>query len=265
MAVFEEGINGPFNGKVGNVIGYKWRDIWVMRSLSKPSTKPRSKKQLANQAKFALMQELLHVVLDFVRLGFSLKPETRRMSAFNAAMSYNVKNAIKGEFPDFEIDFEKVMLAQGDFEFPENLHFEQNDDMLEITWDAPSIYDKRKDAQLMYMLIDTIAVESYGAVFGEHCKKGIQRRKLKTIRLNRKYHCFAAFVSSDRKQVSDSVYWGILHLEDKKLKKAGELKENKLADGEIVKEKIEMGKTDASENAPASPSILKGIQLPVLN
>jgi len=264
MAVFEEGINGPFNGKVGNVIGYKWRDIWVMRSLSKPSNKPRSKKQLANQAKFALMQELLSEVRDFVQVGFSLKPETRRMSPQNAAMSYNLKNAIKGEFPDFEIDFEKVILAQGDFEFPENLHFEQNEDMLEITWDAPSIYDKRKDAQLMYMLIDTVAVESYGAVFGEHCKKGIQRRELETIRLNRNYHCFAAFVSSDRKQVSDSVYWGILHLEDKKPKEEGELKENKPADGEANKEKLEMANMDTSESAAAEPSIFKSIQLPVL-
>src|SRR5690606_42136564 len=166
MGKIEQGVNGGFRGKIGNTVGYKWRDIWVMRSLPKPSNKPRSPKQLANQAKFALMQELLQLTIDFIRVGFSLTPETKRMSEFNAAMSYNKKHAIRGEFTELEIDFSKFMFAQGELEFPENLRFNQKDGTLEITWDTLKQYNSKAEDQLMWMIIDAEQALVYGAVVG---------------------------------------------------------------------------------------------------
>lgn len=213
MGKFEEGVNGTFTGKVGAVVAYKWRDIKVMRSLARPSTKPRSPKQLANQAKMKLMQKLLKLTVDFVRTGFSLDPSTARMSEFNLAMSYNIKNAIKGDYPDTEIDFEKFMFAQGDLEPPKDLLFQQKGNLLEITWDPKTAILRNTEDQIMWCLIDTDVEELVGEVFGERRIKGVVSRNLDGFDLKKEYHCFAAFVAGDRNQVSDSGYYGTITFE----------------------------------------------------
>lgn len=213
MGKFEDGVNGTFTGKVGSVVAYNWRGIKVMRSLARPSTKPRSPKQLANQAKMKLMQKLLKLTTEFVRTGFSLEPATTRMSEFNLAMSYNIKNAIKGEFPDAEINFEKFMFAQGDLESPKGLTFQRKGDFLEITWDPKTLILQNQEDQLMWCLISSDSGDLVGEVFGERRTKGIISRNLEDIDRKRKYHCFAAFVAGDRKQVSDSGYYGLIEFE----------------------------------------------------
>ena len=36
------------------------------------------------------------------------------MSGFNAAVSYNIQNAVAGTSPDFEVDYEKAFISRGD-------------------------------------------------------------------------------------------------------------------------------------------------------
>lgn len=95
MATYKDGVNGPFRGKVGTVVSYQWRGTWVMRSVPKITNKKRSLKQLANQQKMAVVQTLLQKVIDYVRKGYHLEGEKRRMSAFNAAMSYKQDECCK--------------------------------------------------------------------------------------------------------------------------------------------------------------------------
>src|SRR5664279_1721395 len=43
------------------------------------------------------------------------------MSCFNKAMSYNLRNAISGEYPDFRISYSRVVLGVGDLLNPETI------------------------------------------------------------------------------------------------------------------------------------------------
>jgi hypothetical protein len=57
------------------------------------------------RTKFSIMIEFLKPLTPFLRIGF--KNYANRQTAFNAAMSYNVNNAVEGEVPDLELDFPK--------------------------------------------------------------------------------------------------------------------------------------------------------------
>lgn len=111
MAVISQGILGPISGKVGTVIGGSWKGIDYIRGLATSISNPNTLAQQEQRAKFSLMVAFLRPLLSFLHLGF--RSSAIRMTAFNAAMSYNVKNAIKGLFPAFTIDFPKILVSKG--------------------------------------------------------------------------------------------------------------------------------------------------------
>lgn len=52
MAKYNYGINGPFSGKLGSVVGCTWKGIPYMRSLPKKRTAKISEAEQANRKKF---------------------------------------------------------------------------------------------------------------------------------------------------------------------------------------------------------------------
>jgi hypothetical protein len=82
-----------------------------MRSLATSVSNPNSPAQLDQRARFGTMIKFLKPLTAFLRIGF--KNQAVRMSAFNAAMSYNFSNAITGAYPVYEIDYTQVLVSQG--------------------------------------------------------------------------------------------------------------------------------------------------------
>ncbi|HAH23619.1 MAG TPA: hypothetical protein DCL77_07665 [Prolixibacteraceae bacterium] len=111
MGTISKGILGGFSGKVGTVIGGSWKGIEYMRSLATSVSNPNSPAQLDQRARFGTMIKFLKPLTAFLRIGF--KNQAVRMSAFNAAMSYNFSNAITGAYPVYEIDYTQVLVSQG--------------------------------------------------------------------------------------------------------------------------------------------------------
>lgn len=211
MATYKDGINGPFKGKVGSVVSYQWRGIWVMRSVPKTSTKKRSLKQLANQQKMAVVLKLLQALLLFIRKGYYLEGEKRRMSAFNAAMSYHKKNALKGEYPNFKIDYEKVKFSEGDLEGAENLQFTRLDDRIEFTWDPLPKDNGSYDDQAMVLLFSKEDEKTLGELSGALRQEGKQVVHIESQTFkNHDFEAYFAFISDDRSKVSDSMYVGTI-------------------------------------------------------
>jgi hypothetical protein len=111
MATITEGINGGFSGKYGTGIGYKWRDINCVRSMPVSVSNPRSQGQLDHRAKLATIVQFLKPITPFLRIGFD--SQGVRMSAFNAAVRYNYRNALTGVYPDVVLDISKVLVSCG--------------------------------------------------------------------------------------------------------------------------------------------------------
>ncbi|PPL02985.1 DUF6266 family protein [Parapedobacter indicus] len=134
MAVFKNGPNGSFSGKVGSVVGYKWKGLDVIRGLPRKSQKPRSEARLANEQAMKLIMGALKSLKIFIRTGFRQAAEPLNMTAFNLALSINKKQAIKGEYPNLEIDWTKFMVSRGPLPGLEEATATWTDTGLHICW-----------------------------------------------------------------------------------------------------------------------------------
>src|SRR5579863_2789350 len=114
------GILGNFRGKVGAVIGSKWRGKYVMRG--RPDVRKGGKPNPAlqqQQAKFALMVKFLQPLSLLLQDTYDISPA--EMSGMNMALSENIRNAITGAYPDFAIDYSKVVLSKGGLRNADNV------------------------------------------------------------------------------------------------------------------------------------------------
>ncbi|PWG81928.1 DUF6266 family protein [Pararcticibacter amylolyticus] len=112
MGEIKKGANGGFSGKAGSVIGSKWRSISYIRGLSEKSNKPATTAQLEQRLRFALMTSFLAPLKDLLEKSYSSRDMTRA-TGYNLSLRDNLNEAIKGTYPDFEIDFSKVVISRG--------------------------------------------------------------------------------------------------------------------------------------------------------
>ena len=111
MGKISQGILGGFSGKVGNVIGVNWKGIDYMRVKPASVANPKTEGQVDQRSKFSTVLQFLQPLQGFLKVGFHAYAV--KMTEFNSAMSYNVKNAITGEYPDYAIDFESALVSRG--------------------------------------------------------------------------------------------------------------------------------------------------------
>ena len=94
MGTIKQGILGGFSGRVGTVVGSTWNSVHYMRALALSVGNPRTEKQQSQRSKFALTLSFLQAITPYVREGY--RNYADRCTAFNAAMSYLLKNAVTG-------------------------------------------------------------------------------------------------------------------------------------------------------------------------
>lgn len=119
MARFKNGALGGFKGRVGNIVGSKWKGQSIMRARPDGVSNPRTDLQQNTRMRFALMGHFLSTQRELVRIGFRTVVSTT--TTHNEAMRYNLAHAIGGEFPELFIDFSKVKLSFGDLSVLESL------------------------------------------------------------------------------------------------------------------------------------------------
>ena len=111
MGKYKKGILGAFSGKVGTVIGSSWNGIDYMRSLPRPSTKAPTDLQMIHRGKFGLVTGFLKPISSLVNLGY--RTQASGMTGYNVATADMMAAAIIGNYPDFEIDYAKVLFSKG--------------------------------------------------------------------------------------------------------------------------------------------------------
>jgi hypothetical protein len=203
MARLVNGINGPFVGKVGTVIGSSWKGIPYMKSLNKKRTKRASEKERKNREKFAQAQHWLQPLIHFVRQGF--KGYTPTVEGFVAAKSYLLKNAVEKTDTGFFINPSLMKVSFGDLPLPDNIRVELVDNIhLQFSWKEPNKNHQYDQAMLLAYNIEKGKV---------NMKLTGQFRSMESDSLSLKhqpgtYHVYIAFVAADRSRQSHSVYLG---------------------------------------------------------
>ena len=97
MGKIKQGILGGFSGKTGTVVGSSRKGISVIRGIAPSIAQPNTEAQLAQRLRFSVVGKFLHPLVPFLRIGF--KKGAVKMSGVNAAMSYNLQNALTGAYP----------------------------------------------------------------------------------------------------------------------------------------------------------------------
>jgi hypothetical protein len=115
MARIKNGIFDQLSGTIGPVVGASWRGIPYIRTKPTTSNRKRKKKssdaQAATRIRFGLAVKLLKYMREILELGF--RDEAVEKTGMNAAISYTMKHAITGEFPDFKIAYDHVLISRG--------------------------------------------------------------------------------------------------------------------------------------------------------
>lgn len=139
MGIFKKGINGPFSGKTGSVIGSKWKKIHYMKGLPKKrtSSKVPSADQALQRQKFKLLLSFLSPVKNLLEIG--LKPYLHRQTAVNAGMALNYDVLYVKEGDPLRIDFSKVNFSHGSLFTPGDESAVLTANGIGITWD-PKTY-----------------------------------------------------------------------------------------------------------------------------
>lgn len=110
-------VNGLFSsqpsGKVGNLVYSSWKGITYIRTKPEYINNPRTPAQVRTRSRFKTMSGLMSQVTDFLRVGFA--SGAVRMSAYNAALSYNLKHATESEGENFRILFPKLKFSDGKY------------------------------------------------------------------------------------------------------------------------------------------------------
>lgn len=111
MGTIKQGILGGFSGKVGTVVGSTWKSVHYMRALAVSFSDPRTEKQKNQRSKFTAAVNFTKAMTPFLRFGY--KEFSGQQSAFNAAVSYILKHAMKGSGTNVSIDYNKALVTRG--------------------------------------------------------------------------------------------------------------------------------------------------------
>lgn len=122
---------GNASGKIAHLVYFKKDNNGFVRLAPQKKADP-SAAQMEINAKFALMQGFLGKVSGYIAKGFESKDS--KLSAYNEAFRLNLKQAITGTMPDYQIDFEQIQLTNGKLLKPSTFQAQAVDGTMNITW-----------------------------------------------------------------------------------------------------------------------------------
>lgn len=111
MGKLEEGILGGFSGKVGTVVGARWRDQDILRTRPVYKKRKFSAAQKRNQRRFATVTQFLNPLKGFLKETFTSPAGSR--NRYDQAKSYYLKEVVVADGDEFVINYEKALISAG--------------------------------------------------------------------------------------------------------------------------------------------------------
>ena len=200
--------NGEFKGKIGNTVTYELNGQLVKRTIGK-NTKEPSVMQLAARQMIALINGLLRPVKVLIRIGFELEVKDTFLSANNKAVSENMLNAIKGSYPDQEIDFTKVVFSKGKMPVNTEIDVSVTETGLAFAWD-PAFLLKGMHPNDRVLLIAYCPEKKYAFYETDGARRKEGKEHLPLMKYHEKVtvHTYLGFIAANKKSISTTIYTG---------------------------------------------------------
>lgn len=208
MGTTEGGMFGPHKGKVGNLVYYQRKGKNVVRVVGQ-ITKAPTLNQLISRQEMSVSNKFCKSILPFAKYGFAQQIVGTDLSEYNVALSYTKKNALKGEYPELSVDYEQVLLSAGPLLRADALTTVIVPEGLKFTWHAgPELQWPDNTDQAMLLVYFPELNKTVYQLFGAVRSAGTDVLPISAPMLEGYFEAYIAFISADRKRVSDSVYAG---------------------------------------------------------
>ncbi|TCC99440.1 DUF6266 family protein [Pedobacter hiemivivus] len=210
MARLPKGILGPIIGLVGPVVGVVWNGVPYVRSKPKKKKKKKGKKslrQLANEGKFKFGNDWMIPFHPYIIAGFQNLPIDK--PAISIAFAINYSQAIIGDYPDFGIDFSKVVLSIGDLPGLEEPVMELvAPDRMELRWEYINRRLTSFDDQIMLVLYNKELAMTDGFIGGIKRTTKKCSFQFNEELIGKSMEVYVSVISLNRKKIANSVYLG---------------------------------------------------------
>lgn len=208
MAIAPNGPLGPFKGKLGPIYGYV-RNGKPIISAHPRIVHPRTEKQKAVLQRMQVLSPFFNLISPYLAIGFELSGIKNDNSANNSAKSYNLKNAIKGEYPEQELDYSKIRLTEGDLPTADNALATASPAGIKFSWN----YDESDplaapDDKTMLLAFFPNEKTRFYSISGVERKKCEQILEIDELMKGQDAETYISFITDSRKAISNSIYTG---------------------------------------------------------
>ncbi|WP_316811489.1 DUF6266 family protein [Pedobacter heparinus] len=181
-----------------------------MRHIGKSNKKPTAA-QLATRQKMAAVIKFLRPALPFVNVGFELEVLGTDKNPHNAAVSYNVKNAMQGSYPDISLNYSKVLLSKGSLEPAIDPGATLTGTLLELTWQVAADMDWgiKNDRAMLFIYCPELDKAVY-VWSGSRRSTGKDEIELPLNYVDKELQVYIAFKADNGKSMSNSVWVGLV-------------------------------------------------------
>lgn len=202
--------NNAVSGLVGTVVMYKWRGKTYMRAAPGPKSKRtvkahRTPAQARSLARFGFASKMARRFADLFELSFEQEPGQLGRAQ---AIRYMLRgNAIRGEAPNFEVDFSQLLVSKGPVRAATGVSGKRDKSgNLVVSWadNSNEVGAHHYDKALLVMFDE----ESEYVVFKKDCaSRSSMKASWEIPRSFKKVHTWITFTRDDGK-MADSVYCG---------------------------------------------------------
>lgn len=208
MAILKAGVNGPFSGKVGSIVGYELNGQAIIRSLPAVVKRPPSKLTLINRMRMKVVSRFLSHLKAPIAFGYkNIAPKGSRVGTFQSAQSYLLNNALDYDAENMPyVNPEKVLVFRGDMVPPLLINVERRDNKLYIEWNTDSCRGYPALVVVLAYVIEKscilnegTAISTEGEMVWEHSQFSNDKDQV---------HVYVGFYDMLHDKFSDSVYGG---------------------------------------------------------
>lgn len=135
MANYNQGILGPFSGKIGPVVGSTWKGRQVMKGRPYPKKKVTpSTLQAMVQQRFAVISRFLRPLGGFISMGMRLAAKAAAITPRNYATKRNMENSMNLSGGQWSVLPSTIEISEGNFGNVESLLLAQGTNGFNVTW-----------------------------------------------------------------------------------------------------------------------------------
>lgn len=198
------------SGKIGSVVAYMHNNKQFIREYTVPRD-PKTPAQMAHRAKISLVNKELSPFSQLIKQNYGNDGR-----AYRSLVGKTIRDGVVGEYPNFAIDYSRLLLAEGDVLLPKNvvITYRYETRQLTVHWD-PELPTRAHWCQPD----DQINVIVYHRPNRELKRQPLVSQRFKgmaSIELPNNWnpcnmHCWVYFTDNEQINYSNSVYVEVTH------------------------------------------------------